>query len=64
MMKTAGVVLLATLGAPATKGRPLVAQWQEIVDQAVTPMLQQALSCKADLPGLLKTAKTTIEGIL
>jgi len=56
--------LLATLGAPATKGRPLVAQWQEIVDQAVTPMLQQALSCKADLPGLLKTAKTTIEGIL
>ena len=56
--------LLATLGAPATKGRPLVAQWQEIVDQAVTPMLQQALSCKADLPGLLTTAKSTIEGIL
>jgi ABC-type glycerol-3-phosphate transport system substrate-binding protein len=56
--------LLATLGAPATKGRPLVAEWQEIVDQAVTPMLQQALSCKADLPGLLTTAKTTIEGIL
>ncbi|MBX7134991.1 MAG: sugar ABC transporter substrate-binding protein [Fimbriimonadaceae bacterium] len=56
--------LLATLAAPATKGRPLVTQWQEIVDQAVTPMLQQALSCKADLPALLKTAKTTIEGML
>ena len=56
--------LLATLAAPATKGRPLVAKWQEIVDQAVTPMLQQALTCKADLPGLLKSAKTTIEGIL
>lgn len=56
--------LLATLGAPATKGRPLVTQWQEIVDQAVTPMLQQALSCNADLSGLLKTAKATIEDIL
>lgn len=56
--------LLATLGAPATKGRPLVAEWQEIVDQAVTPMLQEALACNADLPGLLAEAKVTIEDIL
>jgi len=56
--------LIQTLAAPATKGRPLVPQWQEIVDQAVTPMLQQALTCKADLPTLLKNAKATIQGIL
>jgi ABC-type glycerol-3-phosphate transport system substrate-binding protein len=56
--------LLETLGAPATKGRPLVEQWQEIVDQAVTPMLQEALGCEADLAGLLADAKTTIEDIL
>lgn len=56
--------LLETLGAPATKGRPLVEQWQEIVDQAVTPMLQEALGCEADLAGLLAEAKATIEDIL
>ena len=56
--------LLETLGAPATKGRPLVAEWQEIVDQAVTPLLQEALACNADLPGLLAEAKATIEDIL
>jgi ABC-type glycerol-3-phosphate transport system substrate-binding protein len=56
--------LLETLGAPATKGRPLVEQWQEIVDQAVTPMLQEALGCEADLAGLLADAKATIEDIL
>jgi ABC-type glycerol-3-phosphate transport system substrate-binding protein len=56
--------LLATLGAASTKGRPMVAEWQEIVDQAVTPMLQEALACSADLPGLLADAKATIEDIL
>jgi ABC-type glycerol-3-phosphate transport system substrate-binding protein len=56
--------LIATLGAAATKGRPLVAEWQEIVDQAVTPMLQEALACGADLPGLLAGAKATIQDIL
>ena len=56
--------LLETLAASATRGRPLVAKWQEIVDQAVTPMLQQALTCKADLPALLKAAKATIQDIL
>jgi ABC-type glycerol-3-phosphate transport system substrate-binding protein len=56
--------LLETLGATATKGRPLVAEWQEIVDQAVTPMLQDALGCGADLAALLADAKATIEDIL
>lgn len=56
--------LLETLGASATKGRPLVAEWQEIVDQAVTPMLQDALACNSDLGALLADAKATIEDIL
>lgn len=56
--------LLETLGAAATKGRPMVKKWQEIVDQAVTPMLQEALSCNADLQGVLNEAKETIEDIL
>jgi ABC-type glycerol-3-phosphate transport system substrate-binding protein len=56
--------LLKTLAAPATKGRPMVTKWQEIVDQAVTPMLQQALDCKSDLPSLLKKAKATIEDMM
>lgn len=55
--------LLDTLNAPATKGRPMVAKWQEVVDEGVTPMLQKALTCKADLPSLLKEAKATIERI-
>lgn len=56
--------LLETLGAPATKGRPLTPEWQEIVDEAITPMLQEALTCKADLPALLADTRTTIEDIL
>jgi ABC-type glycerol-3-phosphate transport system substrate-binding protein len=56
--------LLKTLAAPATKGRPMVAKWQEIVDQAVTPMLQQALDCKSDLPTLLQKAKATIQDMM
>ena len=56
--------LLETLGAPATKGRPLVEEWQEIVDEAVTPMLQQALTCEGDPQQLLDEAKDTIEDIL
>ena len=56
--------LLATLAAPATKGRPLTAKWQEIVDQAVTPMLQDALGCEADIGELLAEAKAIIEDIL
>ena len=55
--------LLSTLAGPATKGRPMVANWQEIVDEAVVPMLQEALACKADLPKLLADTKAKIEKI-
>ena len=42
----------------------IVRKWQEIVDQAVTPMLQQALDCKSDLPTLLQKAKATIQDMM
>ncbi|NRP90548.1 carbohydrate ABC transporter substrate-binding protein, CUT1 family [Rhizobium mongolense subsp. loessense] len=56
--------LLETLSAPATQGRPLNEKYQEIVDEAVLPALQQALTCKADIGQVLTEAKETIEDIL
>lgn len=56
--------LLQTLSAPATQGRPLNAKYQEIVDEAVLPAVQQALSCKEDIGEILTEAKETIEDIL
>lgn len=56
--------LLETLSAPATQGRPLNSKYQEIVDEAVLPALQQALTCKADISEVLTEARETIEDIL
>ncbi|WP_064686082.1 ABC transporter substrate-binding protein [Rhizobium bangladeshense] len=56
--------LLETLGAPATQGRPMNEKYQEIVDEAVLPAVQQALTCKADVGEVLTEAKEAIEDIL
>ena len=56
--------LLATLSAPATQGRPLNVHYQEIVDEAVLPAVQKALTCKADTAAVLADAKKKIEDIL
>ncbi|MBX4951317.1 sugar ABC transporter substrate-binding protein [Rhizobium binae] len=56
--------LLETLSAPATQGRPINEKYQEIIDEAVLPAVQQALTCKADVGGVLTEAKETIEDIL
>jgi ABC-type glycerol-3-phosphate transport system substrate-binding protein len=56
--------LLETLSAPATQGRPMNEKYQEIVDEAVLPAVQQALTCKADVGEVLTEAKETIEDIL
>lgn len=56
--------LLETLSAPATQGRPINEKYQEIVDEAVLPALQEALTCKADVQDVLNEAKETIEDIL
>ncbi len=56
--------LLKTMSAPATQGRPINEKYQEIVDEAVLPALQQALTCKADIGEVLTEARETIEDIL
>ncbi|PDT80230.1 sugar ABC transporter substrate-binding protein [Sinorhizobium sp. BJ1] len=56
--------LIETLSAPATQGRPMNEKYQEIVDEAVLPAVQQALACKADVGKVLTDAKETIEDIL
>ena len=49
--------LLETLGAPATKGRPINAKYQELVDEAVMPAFQGALECKDNVADLLKSSR-------
>ena len=56
--------LMTTLSGPATKGRPLNVHYQELVDEAFLPALQEALTCKADLPAVLAKAKATMEDIV
>ena len=56
--------LLETLSAPATQGRPINEKYQEIVDEAVLPAVQEALTCTADVAEVLKEDKETIEDIL
>jgi len=56
--------LIDTLNAPATAPRPANAQWQQIVDSVLIPMLQKAVVKGADTQALLDDAKTQIESIL
>ncbi|TCT33053.1 extracellular solute-binding protein [Martelella mediterranea] len=56
--------LLETLAGPATRGRPLDVHYQEMVDEAFLPALQEALTCDADLDDVLANAKETLEDIV
>ncbi|WP_026427174.1 extracellular solute-binding protein [Actinomyces slackii] len=56
--------LLETLNAPATLPRPAVPQWQEIVDTALTPMIQKAMESGADNATLLSDARKEVENIV
>lgn len=56
--------LLATLDAPATKVRPPVAKWQQIVNQVLIPMLQKAVTPGADYAALLKQARGQVERLV
>ena len=54
--------LIATLNGPQTMGRPKVNNWQEITDDVLTPLVQQALQCDGTSSAdLLSEAKTMIE---
>lgn len=56
--------LLATLSAPATKGRPINEHYQELVDEAVMPAFQGALECQDNVAELLHDAAATARDIL
>lgn len=56
--------LMATLSAPATKGRPLNEHYQELVDEAVMPAFQGALECEDNVAELLQDAAATARDIL
>ncbi|WP_055047186.1 ABC transporter substrate-binding protein [Devosia sp. A16] len=56
--------LMATLAAPATKGRPINEHYQELVDEAVMPAFQGALECKDNVAELLQDAAATARDIL
>lgn len=56
--------LLETLNAPATRPRPAIAKWQEIVDTALVPMIQKAVEPGADNAALLEEARKKVESIV
>lgn len=56
--------LLATLAAPATRGRPIHPDYQELVDEAVMPAFQGALECEDNVAELLAEAAATARDIL
>lgn len=56
--------LMETLSAPATKGRPLNKDYQELVDEAVMPAFQGALECEDNVAELLQDAAETARDIL
>ncbi|TGG93626.1 sugar ABC transporter substrate-binding protein [Natronospirillum operosum] len=56
--------LMETLGANATRGRPLHEDFQEIVDEAVLPALQEALECRRAPADILSDARRWVEDIL
>jgi ABC-type glycerol-3-phosphate transport system substrate-binding protein len=53
--------LIKTLNAPQTIGRPLVENWQEITDEVLIPLVQEALTCKTSPEEVLANARTKIE---
>ncbi|MBE6474790.1 MAG: extracellular solute-binding protein [Actinomyces succiniciruminis] len=56
--------LLETLNAPATKPRPAIPEWQEVVDTALVPMIQKAVESGADNAALLEEARKKVENIV
>lgn len=53
--------LIATLNAPRTAGRPRVDSWQQIVDEVLTPMIQDALSGKKTPEQAVDAALSQVE---
>lgn len=56
--------LIEALEAPGSAARPATANWQEIVDAVLIPMLQKAAAGGADTQALLDEAAEQIESII
>ena len=56
--------MVTTLSAPATISRPANANWQNIVNNALIPMIQKSMQPGADNAALLKAAATQIDQIV
>lgn len=56
--------LLETLNASATRPRPAVAEWQQIVDDVLIPMIQQAVEDGADTAALLEDAREQVSALV
>lgn len=56
--------LMETLAAPATRGRPIDTNYQELLDEAVMPAFQGALECEDNVAELLQDAAATARDIL
>jgi len=55
--------LLDTLSGPATKDRPLVADWQKIVDNVLVPTVQKAVACGSSPTDLLNAADQQLKSM-
>ena len=55
--------LITTLNAPQTLGRPLVDDWQQISDEVVVPMVQDALSCETSPADALAWGREQLEAM-
>jgi len=55
--------LIDTLNAPQTIGRPLVTTWNEITNDVLIPLVQQALTCQVPAEEVLADAKAQIEAL-
>ena len=56
--------LIETLNAPATRPRPALREWQQIVDNVLVPMLQKVVEPGADYRALLEDAKSRVENLI
>ena len=53
--------LIKTLKADQTIGRPLVENWQEITDEVLIPLVQEALTCETAPEDVLANARAQLE---
>lgn len=56
--------LIETLNAPATRARPALPEWQQIVDTVLIPMIQKSVEPGADNAALLEDAASEVENLV